>query len=317
MRAVLTILACLVLVACGSEAPPPLVGTLERDRIELAAHHAEPVAKIAVSEGEFVNAGDLVARLDSAVMDANLDEARASRDAMSARLAELVRGPRIEAIDEARASLARTEAELERAEHQYRRIQKLRASNLVSESEMDEARSTRDARLARKEEASARLKSLLDGTTVEELDRARADLRAAEARVKRLEVEGSRLVIRAPVAGWIDALPYNVGERAAVGSPVAVLLAADAPYARIYVPELMRARVEPGQAAQVIMDGRTEPLPGRVRFISRTASFTPFFALTEHDRSRLAYLAKVEIDAEDVKALPVGIPVQVKLTEEE
>ena len=52
-----------------------------------------------------------------------------------------------------------------------------------------------------------------------------------------------------------------------------------------------------------------ESLQGRVRWVSADASFTPYFALTEHDRSRLSYLA--EIDLEDARDLPSGLPLQV------
>lgn len=310
-------LCILLLGACQPDGPQPLVGTLERDRIELAAHRAELVAEITVEEGAFVKEGEVIVRLDSADVDARLDEAHANRDAASARLAELVRGPRRESITEARASLARAVAERERAEHHFQRIKRLRADKLVSESEMDEAVANRDASRARQNEAAARLESLLEGTTVEELDRARAELRAAEARIATLETERSRLTVRAPSTGWVDALPYQIGERAPLGATVAVILAADAPFARVYVPETMRAHITPGHSARVHIDGRPAALKGRVTFISINAAFTPFFALTERDRGRLAYLTKVRIDEPDATDLAVGIPVEVRFTESE
>ena len=59
----------------------------------------------------------------------------------------------------------------------------------------------------------------------------------------------------------------------------------------------------------VRVDGVAEALEGRVRWVSADASFTPYFALTEHDRSRLSYLA--EVDLEDARDLPSGVPLQV------
>lgn len=304
---------CLVLLAgCEGGGPQPLVGTLERDRIELAADQTEIVAAIMVEEGQLVEAGQIIARLDASRMEARLDEARANRDAAAARLAELVRGPRSETIAEARASLDRAQAESERAEHHYQRIKRLRAEKLVSQSELDDALANRDARLAQRTEAAARLESLLEGTTVEELDRARAGVRAAEARMATLAHERSRLMLQAPTAGWVDALPYEVGERVPAGATVAVLLASRAPFARIYVPEPLRADVVPGRAARVHIDGRQEAIAGRVRFVSNSASFTPFYALTERDRGRLAYLAEVRIEDPSASELPAGIPVEVR-----
>jgi len=64
----------------------------------------------------------------------------------------------------------------------------------------------------------------------------------------------------------------------------------------------------PGKPIEVRVDGVDKTFVGRVRWVSSDASFTPYFALTEHDRSRLSYLA--EIDIPDAADLPSGIPLQ-------
>jgi HlyD family secretion protein len=48
-----------------------------------------------------------------------------------------------------------------------------------------------------------------------------------------------------------------------------------------------------------------------VRYISAEATFTPYYALTQKDRSRLSYLAEIDVDDPRAAELPVGIPVQV------
>jgi HlyD family secretion protein len=69
-------------------------------------------------------------------------------------------------------------------------------------------------------------------------------------------------------------------------------------------------RITPGTVARILVDGLDEPLDGRVRWVSSEAAFTPYFALTEHDRGRLSYAAK--IDLEDFsRRLPDGVPVEV------
>jgi HlyD family secretion protein len=59
----------------------------------------------------------------------------------------------------------------------------------------------------------------------------------------------------------------------------------------------------------VRIDGETRSITGTVRWVSADANFTPYFALTEHDRSRVSYLA--EIDVPDASSLPSGIPLEV------
>jgi HlyD family secretion protein len=79
-------------------------------------------------------------------------------------------------------------------------------------------------------------------------------------------------------------------------------------YARVYVPEHLRTRVTPGTHINIRVDGETNDFPGKVRWVSTDATFTPYFALTEHDRSRLSFLS--EIDVPDAANLPAGVPLQ-------
>jgi HlyD family secretion protein len=86
-----------------------------------------------------------------------------------------------------------------------------------------------------------------------------------------------------------------------------VMLAGDAPYARVYVPETMRAGVKVGSRAQVHVEGSSHVWPGTVRMIRSDPTFTPYYALTGQDASRLSYLAEVQLPAE-ARELPAGLP---------
>ena len=123
-----------------------------------------------------------------------------------------------------------------------------------------------------------------------------------------------KLDLIAPRAGVVDSLPYRLGDQAPGGAPLAIMLVGDAPYARVYVPEPIRANVRVGQNAQVHVDGRDEPLQGRVRMIRNEPSFTPYYALIGKDAARLSYLAEVELTGRDAAQLPSGLPVRVEFT---
>lgn len=310
------LLSPLLIVGCDREPPLPAMGTLERDRIEITAEHSERLLEIPVTEGQRVSTGDLLARQDPERLEARLQAARAERDARAAILAELVRGPRRERVQEARAALARLEAERERAEREFARIQRLHGDGLASSRELDTARAARDSARGALDEQRARLDSLLEGTTVEELDRARADLAAAEAMVEQQALELRRLEIRSPIDGRIEALPFETGERVAAGQAVAVMVTGR-PYARVYLPQELRNRIASGSSGEIRLDGHPDPYPGRVRFVATEASFTPFFALTERDRGRLVYRTEVELTADPPPDLPIGAPVTVNFPDPE
>ena len=150
-------------------------------------------------------------------------------------------------------------------------------------------------------------------TSPEQLDRAQSAWEQAQANADQARISMERLSIHAPTSGRVDALPYEVGEMPPVGSVVAVLLVGDAPYARLYAPEPQRSKIAVGDAVRVWIDGRDEPVDGQVRRIASDPAFTPFYALSEHERSNLSYL--VEVTLNGASDLPAGLPAEGELQE--
>jgi HlyD family secretion protein len=289
----------------------PLVGTLERDRLELTAEAREEIVEVLVTEGERVTQGQLLMRLERSRQQADVAAAAAERERAAQRVAELVRGTREESIREAEARLegARRNLAIQVTEHD--RIEKLVDRALASAADLDRALNARENASAQVAELAAVLDRLLDGVTAEELAQARADLAAAEARLEAQKIVAGRLDIVAPRDGAIDALPYKLGERPPAGAAAVIMLADQAPYARVYVPEPLKARVDTGLAATVTVDGLDGTFAGRVRYVSADAAFTPYYSLTQRDRSRLAFLAEVTLTDDAARTLPSGVSVQV------
>ena len=312
-QTVLTLVIAALLTACGDgDAPDRLVGELASDRIELTAEVSEPIVEIAVTEGEWVIAGQLLARQNDERAVARLAEAVAALEQAQARLDELVRGPRSEQIRAAQAAVLGAERELDFRTADLERAQEVHARGLASPDTLDRARAMYVAAVSTLDQRRAQLEEMLAGTTLEELAQAEQSLHQAEARRDLAQVDVERHFIRAPVDGLTDTRLYEIGERPVQGQPVMVLLSGDQPYARVFVPETARVHVTPGANARVFVDGLEEALEGRVRWVASEPAFTPYYALTEHDRGRLSYMAKVDIlDAPD--RLPDGVPVQVAI----
>jgi HlyD family secretion protein len=314
MRNTITlVLIALLLIACGNdEVRTRVVGELASDRIELTAEFAEPIVEIAVAEGELVSEGQLLLRQDSTRAQARLAQADAALAQSQARLDELVRGPRREKIAAARANLDGAAKEQIFRQSDYARTLEVYERKLASPEALDRAKSALDSASSNLASQKAQLEELLAGTTAEELEQAEQAVQQGRASVDAARVDLLRLEIRAPVAGIMDSRPFELGERPGPGQAVAIMLPAKQPHARVYIPEEMRVHVRAGSAATIYVDGLAEPLNGRIRWISSEAAYTPYFALTERDRKRLTYMAKVDI-VDEVERLPDGIPVEVEL----
>lgn len=295
----------------GSVDTQRVVGQLESDRVEITAEFAEPITTIFVREGQPVSAGDPLLQQNTRRIDARLAETRALLEQNRARLDELTRGPRQEQIAAARASVEGARRELDFRSVEFDRATRIFERHLAARETVDQARAALDAARANLDSLEARLAELLEGTTVEELRQAESAVGQVAAQLESVEVDAERHRPRAPVDGVVDSRLFEVGERPAIGQPMLVMLAGNQPYVRVYVPESLRVSITPGTRARVFIDGRPEPIDGRVRWVASEAAFTPYFALTEHDRGRLSYAAKVDLTGIDGR-LPDGVPVEVR-----
>lgn len=313
MKTKLTALVALTLLAsCTAEENPNLVvGELASDRHELTAEVNEPILSIAISEGEVVVTGQVLIEQDSTRATGRLAEAEAALAQHQARLDELVRGPRSEQITAARANVEGATQEFEFQKSELTRIKEVHARGLASPDLLDRARATLDAAEANLKLRLAQLEERLAGTTIEELAQAEQAVKQAAARRDNAMIDVERHTLRAPIDGIVDTRLFELGERPVPGQPMVIMLSGAQPYARVFVPEPLRIRIAPGTKALIYIDGLDEAVDGRVRWVSSEASFTPYFALTERDRGRLSYAAKVDI-GETRQRLPDGVPINVE-----
>lgn len=272
LRAIFIISLASGLSACGDDSGLPLTGTLERDRIDLVAEAQEPIVQVAVHEGERVKAGDLILQLDTSNFSTQVTQAQSTRD-------------------QAAAKLPGADATFTRAQKDYDRIQQLVKAGTRPASDLDQARDALDNARASRNAAAAVLAQ-------------------SQAALEQAKLSLGRLSVRAPRDAVVDSLPYHLGERPPARAVVATLLDSSAAYVQVYIPEPLRVKTVVGTQASLKFDGTDKAYTGTLRYVSQDASFTPYYSLTERDRSRLAYLAKVYLQG-DTAGLPSGAPVSV------
>jgi HlyD family secretion protein len=304
-------LCALLLLAACAKSPPQALGTLEYDRVTLPAPAAERIVAIGVHEGQQVAAGAKLLTLERTRTEAQTQASQAEAQRQREALAELQAGPRSEDIAQARANLNAAQAQARDASAYYARLQPLGRRQLVAAADVDRARAVAGNAQAQVRAAQAALDELENGTRKEQIAQGEAAVRAAQAQAEAEQATLEKLDVVAPRAGRIDSIPYKLGDQAPVGAPLVVMLVGDAPYARVYVPETIRAGVKVGQRVRVFVDGHDAALAGSVRMIRSEPSFTPYYALIGKDAARLSYLAEIQLD-KGVGELPAGLPARAE-----
>jgi HlyD family secretion protein len=302
------LIASMLIAGCERDDSLRLPGSTDWDRIAILAEASEPVVEWFVAEGDRVEPGDRLLRLDATRQDARLAEAFARLAEAEAALDELVAGPRQESIARARAELASAEAAVVETDLRFDREEQLLRRDLTSQSSVDQARATRDQRRASVTAARAALDELVAGTRSEQLAQVRARVASIRAEITGLELTRERYGMVASRSGRVDALPFRPGDQPRVGDVLASLLVGDAPIARIFVPANVRAEIDEGDLFSVRVEGVDAPLQARLRSIRSEASFTPYYALTGDDASRLVYRAELVFTDAAAADLPAGLP---------
>lgn len=311
MKAWLSIFVFILLAGCSDEQSVAL-GTLERDRITHSATVNEVLIALPIERGSMVKQGDVLAQLDNTKQLARVAKVKADLESANAHFIKLKNGAREEEVARAQATLSANKANLVEAQQNYHRAVEIVAKDLAPKISLDSAKANLDAATANVEAAKQQLTELTNGTRVEDLQVAAANVKAQQALLSAEEKLLSELNITATRDGLLDNLPWNLGERVTLGSPVAIVLAGEAPFARIYLPQQARAKLKVGDSLTLTIAEQSEQINGTVRWLSHEAAFTPYYGLNQYDRTRLMYLTEVQLPAK-YKDLPSGLPVEATL----
>ena len=304
MRRALTTLAAALIIAlpllsCGNSTDRQSIhasGHIEATEVRLAAKVGGKLVSLPFWEGDRVNARDVVAKIDTADAEHELDRARAEAQGADARLRLLLAGSRAEDILRAEAELARAEADLAGATLDLGRLEGLADRGTATLKARDDAR-TRKAMIEKVVAADrAEVAKLKAGPRPQEIEQARAQKAAAEAVVATIEQRIGDATVLAPRDGVITSRATEPGEVLAPGALLYVLTDIVHPWLNVYVDEPSLSRVRLGDAVKVRVDGRNEDFAGKVTYVSQVAEFTPKNVQTPEERAKLVFKVKVGLD---------------------
>lgn len=270
---------------------PPLVGfgsgngRLEVQEIDVATKFPGRIAEVLVNEGDNVQVGQVVARMDASSLSAQLREAEAQ--VQRARQGQIT----------AKALIAQRRSETLLAERDMERARALYVNANISAKDYDRARSTMETAKAAATQAEAQLAE------------ADAAIAASLAQKERTQVDLKDSVLTAPRSGRVQFRLAEPGEVLASGGKVLTLIDPTDVYMTVFLPAAEAGKVALGADSRIVLDAApTLVIPAAVSFVADKAQFTPKEVETRSEREKLMFRIKVKIDPELIK----GHEAQVK-----
>jgi HlyD family secretion protein len=304
-----------LLTACAPPSDFALPGVIEAELVRVAAPAAGRLVALGVSRGDTVAAGAPLFRIESPDDSAMLEEAGARVAQLAAQQADLAKGKRPDELAVIAAQAAQARSALAQADAQLKRERGLAREGFVSGTRLDSLTADRD-------EAAARLRELEAQQRVGQLagrDDARraadAALLASTAQARQLRARLADKTVVAPAAATVEDTLFRVGEWVGAGTPVVNLLPPAALKVRFFVAEALLPRIKPGDAVMLRCDGCAAPIEARIRYISRSAEFTPPVIYSREQRAKLVYLVEAWPAPADALKLRPGQPVDVALAD--
>ncbi len=274
---------------------PPLVGfsvsngRLEATEVDIATKFYGRVSEILVDEGDKVESGQIVARMDTKSLEAHLREARAG----------LVQAKKQHSY--ALSILSQSESECLLAKKNLRRSRELYEKKIISLEKLDRDETVYEAAEAQCDAARA------------QVENAEAAIEVADAEIEQLETDIEESILRTPVSGRVQYRLAEPGEVLAAGGKLLTVIDLTDVYMSLFLPARDAGKVEIGTDARIVLDFAPEyVIPATVYFVASKAQFTPKEVETATEREKLAFRVKVGIDPSFLKKneawVKTGIP---------
>jgi len=292
-----------------------LFGNVDIRQVSLAFNGSERVAEMRVQEGDHVQVGQVLAKLDTRTLALQIMQAEAQIAVQQQALLRLKNGTRPEEVAQARAEVSAAQADAELAALQLRRLLNINQSysEAVSQQDLDTGRSREQVALAQLESRKKGLQLALIGPRQEDISQAEAQLEVSQAELALLKHQLSLAELKAPIDAVVRSRLLEPGDMASPQRPVYALAITNPKWVRAYIREADLGLIKPGMSASVTTDSYPDrPIQGHIGYISSVAEFTPKTVQTEELRTSLVYEVRVYVD-DPGDRLRLGMPATVHI----
>jgi HlyD family secretion protein len=292
-------------------------GRIEATEVNIAAKYAGRIVKEFVDQGDYVTKGEVVAKMDTDVLQAQLREAKAkvqeAQGTITSKRSKLAESESKKAA--AQADVIKREAELWAAKKRADRTAVLAGRAAVSYQEADDDKARVEAYDAAVSAAKAQVKAAeaAIATARSEVLEAESSYQAAVATVQRIQADIDDTDLKAPVDGRIQyrvAQPFEVVQ---AGGRVLNMIDLNDVYMTFFLPTKEVGRVPMGSDVRIVLDAVPQfVIPAKVTFVADVAQFTPKTVETASEREKLTFRLKANIPKEllrkYVKDVKTGLP---------
>lgn len=292
-------------------------GRIEATDIDIAAKIAGRIEKIFVGEGEFVKAGQLLVQMQTDTLEAQLNEARAQREAAihNANAADAQVSAKESEKAAAIATVAQRQANWNAAHSRLARTEKLTRERVDTPQQLDDDRAADNAADAAVKTAQAQVNTAQAAIEAAraQLVSYRANVAAADATIARIDADIRDSALKAPRDGRIQYKIAQEREVVAAGGKVLNMVDLADVYMTFFLPEKQVGRVNMGTDARIILDAAPElVIPANVTFVADVAQFTPKTVETKEERQKLTFRVKAHIPQDllrkHIEKVKTGLP---------
>jgi HlyD family secretion protein len=276
-------------------------GRIEAVEFDVAAKSPGRISQMYADDGDVVTADQVVARMDTQVLRAQLSQAQAdesaARNATSTALAVVVQRESEQAA--ALAVVTQREAEQVVALKTVERSQILSTEHATSIQEYDND-------VARQKEAAAAVaaskaqyaasQATINAARSQVLE-AQSKVVAAQAAETQVQAEIDDTELKAARDGRVQYRIAQPGEVVAGGGKVLSMVDLSDVTMTFFLPEASAGRVAIGTEARIVLDAAPKDvIPATVSFVANVAQFTPKTVETTSEREKLVFRVKARID---------------------
>ncbi|MEL6457797.1 MAG: biotin/lipoyl-binding protein, partial [Cyanobacteria bacterium J06621_15] len=203
---------------------------------EVGFERGGKLIEILVDEGDRVNKGAVLAKLDTANLEAQRRSLVAQKAQAEARLVELENGARTEQITAARARVRDLEKQLKLEQIKSNRRKYLYEQGAISREQFDEVAFNSQALSERLNNARSGLEELLNGTRYEQKAAQKAAVDQLSAEITNLDITIGKSVLKAPFPGTVGVRSVDEGTVVETGKSIVRLVEDSNSEVKIGVP---------------------------------------------------------------------------------